>query len=58
MGEKTTYDEYVNDDDYCFRCDNQGYILVCPDDMCHGLGYCIHGDGETICPYCQGESAF
>lgn len=45
-------------DDYCYRCDNNGTILICPDDMCHGLGYCIHGDGEVICPECKGNSVF
>lgn len=39
----------------CLRCDGTGEVLFCPDDMCHGLGYCIHGDGQTICPDCHGE---
>lgn len=43
------------DDDYCYRCDNSGVIITCCDDICHGLGYCIHGDGEDICPDCKGE---
>ena len=24
------------------------------DRMCHGLGYCIHGDGDGICLRCMG----
>lgn len=43
------------EDNYCNRCDGEGIILVCWDDICHGLGYCIHGDGEVICPECEGE---
>jgi len=42
----------------CNRCGGTGEIVVCPDDMCHGLGYCIHGDGMLICHECNGESAF
>ena len=56
--------DYQNDDRptheedfYCYTCDNQGFILNCCDDMCHGLGYCIHGDGEDVCPECEGRSA-
>ncbi|MFN2233884.1 MAG: hypothetical protein ACK2U1_06610 [Anaerolineales bacterium] len=32
-----------------------GFVLICIDDICNGLGYCIHGDGEMICPNCHGE---
>lgn len=49
-------DDY-HDDEYCESCNNTGMILVCIDDMCHGLGYCIHGDGEITCPTCKGVSA-
>ena len=58
----TTNEEDYYDDEYwqhdCHRCDSTGMILVCPDDMCRGLGYCIHGDGEIVCPVCKGESVF
>jgi hypothetical protein len=36
-------------DGYCDRCGGDGWILTCVDDMCHGLGYCIHGDGMELC---------
>ena len=38
----------------CQRCDGQGEIMVCIDDICHGLGECIHGDGYATCPNCKG----
>ena len=51
-----------DDDEYdydwppiCLRCGGDGTILFCPDDMCRGLGECMHGDGEMDCPDCQGE---
>lgn len=49
-------DHYDDDycDDSCLRCDGEGTIMVCIDDICHGLGYCIHGDGEIACPNCRG----
>jgi hypothetical protein len=44
-------DFYPDDDDgSCARCGGDGWILTCCDDMCHGLGYCIHGDGMEMCP--------
>ncbi len=48
-------DEYPDTD--CSTCDNTGEILVCPDDMCRGVGECIHGDGVIVCPTCHGMSA-
>ena len=39
---------------YCSHCDSTGFILVCPDDMCRGIGECIHGDGTVVCPDCKG----
>ena len=50
------YDEF--DDGYpwpCGRCDGSGEILICPDDICHGLGECMHGDGMITCPSCKGS---
>lgn len=44
-----------DEDDYCYTCDGKGYIITCIDDLCHGGDYCIHGDGETICPECHGK---
>jgi hypothetical protein len=44
-------DDYYPDDDdgYCDECGGEGWILTCVDDMCHGAGYCIHGDGMEMC---------
>jgi hypothetical protein len=38
-----------DDDGYCDKCGGEGWILTCCDDICHGVGYCIHGDGMEIC---------
>lgn len=38
----------------CPDCDGDGVILVCCDDVCNGIGRCIHGDGEEVCPTCGG----
>jgi len=34
---------------YCMDCDGEGWIVTCCDDLCHGAGYCIHGDGMALC---------
>ena len=39
----------------CERCGGEGIIITCCDDMCNGIGHCIHGDGEEVCPDCYGE---
>jgi hypothetical protein len=39
----------------CPECNGNGYAITCCDDMCNGLGYCIHGDGEEMCPVCLGD---
>lgn len=39
----------------CPHCGGSGEVMVCCDDLCHGQGYCIHGDGEQMCPACQGS---
>jgi len=44
-----------DDEPCCIRCDGEGVILTCVDDMCHGLGYCIHGYGESMWPDCKGK---
>ena len=51
-------DDFDCDGGYCYRCDGQGFIVVCIDDLCRGAGECMHGDGEVICPDCNGESAW
>lgn len=38
----------------CPYCD-EGTLLVCCDDLCHGQGWCMHGDGEVMCPHCNGS---
>lgn len=37
----------------CWRCD-EGTILDCCDDLCHGQGWCMHGRNR-MCPNCCGE---
>lgn len=39
----------------CEMCGGTGIIITCCDDMCNGIGHCIHGDGEEVCPTCGGE---
>jgi hypothetical protein len=54
-------DEAGDHDDgggYCWKCDGRGYIITCCDDLCHGQDYCMHGDGEVMCPLCKGESGW
>ena len=53
----------MEDDDYddfqepvtCWKCGGDGILIFCVDDLCHGTGHCIHGDGEDICPECMGD---
>ena len=42
----------------CPGCDGSGEILVCVNDMCRGQGWCMHGDGDQLCPDCRGEGEF
>jgi hypothetical protein len=42
-------------DEECDRCGSSGEILVCPDDICQGQSWCMHGDGEIDCPKCLPE---
>lgn len=39
----------------CYYCNGSGWIVMCIDDICQGLGECIHGDGEEVCPECLGR---
>lgn len=43
------------DDDYCDLCDGSGVLMACIDDICVGRGECFHGDGDIICPNCEGS---
>jgi hypothetical protein len=47
-------DEFFDDDGYCDECGGSGWLMECCDDICHGLGYCIHGDGDVIC-HCNAD---
>lgn len=38
----------------CPECGGSGEIIDCLDDMCHGQGFCVHGD-VRICMECHGE---
>jgi hypothetical protein len=52
------YDPSWDDDAYrepCWYCGGSGFVVSCFDDICNGLGYCIHGDGDDVCPECHGE---
>ena len=49
--EASDWHERVPCPDFC----NDGIIITCCDDMCAGQDHCIHGDGEAICPTCDGE---
>ena len=42
----------------CWQCGGEGFIVVRVDDMCRGAGYCIHGDGEAVCPNCKGDDFY
>ena len=51
---------FADDDDWsgpvtCPTCGGEGFVITCIDDMCRGCGECIHGDGEDICPECDGD---
>lgn len=55
--------EYDEDDEYdelhdpvpCWKCGGEGFEIICVDDLCHGAGHCMHGDGEAMCPLCKGD---
>jgi len=42
--------------DLCQTCNGTGEIVGCCDDLCHGLGECIHGD-MVVCPECHGDDS-
>ena len=37
------------------HCGGSGVQMTCWDDLCQGQGYCIHGDGEDVCEFCDGS---
>ena len=48
--------DWEDEEPHCQTCDDQGEIMICPDDMCHGAGECMHGYGMIVCPECRGAS--
>ena len=47
------YSDY--DDGACPECDGEGLRLTCVDDICRGLGYCMHDSGGYgTCQLCKG----
>lgn len=49
-----SYDDII-DGTPCTECNGEGVIITCCDDMCVGQGWCMHGDGEDVCPMCDGS---
>jgi len=50
------YEHYGDDDlvaEGCYNCGGRHWLVTCIDDMCHGLGECVHGDDPTPCPVCN-----
>jgi RecJ-like exonuclease len=39
----------------CDKCHGTGFVVECVDDLCNGQDYCIHGDGNVVCPECRGD---
>jgi hypothetical protein len=37
----------------CYECGGRGWVVRCPDDLCHGQDECIHGDPPTPCALCN-----
>ncbi len=40
---------------YCYNCNSTGIVVSCRDDICRGQEWCMHGDGESVCPECLGD---
>lgn len=45
--------DYDGSERYCWECGGRGYIVRCPDDMCHGQDECMHGDPPSRCWTCN-----
>lgn len=48
---------YLGEAVTCWGCGGEGIVVFCCDDICQGQGYCMHGDGDSICRDCGGEGA-
>lgn len=48
-------DEDFHEPASCWNCGGEGFVITCCDDLCHGAGYCFHGDGHAMCRTCNGE---
>jgi len=57
MPEYEDLDDSDYDDSYdgggCYNCGGRGWIVLCIDDLCHGMDECIHGDPPDPCPVCN-----
>lgn len=60
MPGENMYEDYYEDDGeyeggerYCWACGGRGWMVTCPDDLCHGQDECIHGDPPTPCRECN-----
>ena len=42
----------------CWQCGGEGMIVTCCDDMCRGVGHCMHGDGMAVCPNCKDDPCY
>lgn len=56
------YDDDYAGDDYddgtCPECEGEGHLLTCVDDICRGLGYCMHDTGGySTCHFCDGSGS-
>ena len=45
---------YLGDLITCWGCGGEGNEIMCCDDLCHGQGWCMHGDNRA-CRQCGGE---
>lgn len=45
--------EDEDEDGSCYLCGGDGFEVTCCDDICHGQGFCMHGDGNENCPACN-----
>ena len=48
-------DEEYHEPATCWNCGGEGFTIICCDDLCHGQGYCMHGNGHQCCTECNGE---